>query len=445
MKKPRHILIQFCCMLTLLATIMLQGFTKAVPAKPLWGFVEELDSVPLSFDTYYDGSYQTYLTEKARRNTGFREFFIRNYNQVLYTCFHKISNNNIEEGYDRECFLTMYLDEITGKTAESFFGNIWDLKTSAENNVQETLRLIDTLHQHGKEFLFVFAPTKTAVYAEKMPRYYQKRTADFSLEEYYIELFKANNIPHIDLYHYFIDISDTVRYPLYTKFASHWAESTIPMVADTILRKLESITNYNFPTIQVSDSNITTDYSGYDQELEQTMNLLFPVPKPALPRPVFDFKDTSGMDRPNLVIVGDSYFEQLMFSCFKNTFNRWDYWQYMLNVYSSRDHFKELFTDVLDTPKTLQDADIVLAIFTAPNLYNYMYGFPNKAYEMLNDSDAEVLGMMEYIRREPDWWNAVVEQAEKRDVPVMENLRINAEYILATHKNQLSNPDNNNE
>lgn len=385
MRNQRPYFIQFACIMTALTAIMIQGFTHVVKMKPLYGFVKKAEVEALSFKTFYSGSYQSNLTERAKEHTGFREFFIRNYNQVLYSCFHKITNENIAEGYDRELFLKdMYLNEVTGDKVQKKFGSVDEAKAVAERAVRETLILMDTLQRHGKYFLFVFAPTKTAVYPEKMPQYYQDHLSDFSLEEYYIQLFKENNIPHLDLYSYFKSISDTVTYPLYTRLASHWAESTIPWVADTIFRQLEAVTGYHLPSIHIIDNNITTDYSDYDHELELSMNLLFPWPKPALPRPVYELQDTIGKDRPNLVIVGDSYFDQLMFSCFKDAFHQWDFWKRMAIVYSPQ-YWQVRFEDVPNTSRMLQQADIVLAISTAPSLYNYLFGFTDKAYDLLEN------------------------------------------------------------
>ena len=63
---------------------------------------EESAPVALTFKTYYDGSFQDYMTEHAKRNTGFREFFIRCYNQMAYSCFGKTTNDNIVEGRNHE-------------------------------------------------------------------------------------------------------------------------------------------------------------------------------------------------------------------------------------------------------------------------------------------------------------------------------------------------------
>ena len=444
MKKQRHHIIQFVCIFAVLVAVMLQGFTKAVKMEPLKGFTKEEKPVTLNFKTYWDGSYQDYLTEHAKQNTGFREFFIRNYNQVCYSCFNKITNKNIVKGYRQELYLKMYLDEVTGKKLEQTYHDVETAKTAARKNVESTLALIDTLRKHGTEFLFVFAPTKPAVYPEMMPKQYQKQIAGFSLEAYYIELFKENNIPHIDFYHHFQDLKNTFPYPLYPRTGTHWSESVIPYVADTILKKMESLTSYKLPSIQYLDDNLTTEYSVQDGELEASMNLLFPLNKPALPRPVFTLTDTLNTDKPNLLVICDSYFTQLRISPFVKAFNHWDCWVYNRDINSSRPYYNEKHLNMIfDAAEVIEDADIVMAVFTAPMLYDYMFNFTNTAQELLQKGkmdDHEALQVIiQNILDTPEWLEAIEKQAEELGITAEENIRRNAEYVLKKNK-QKKNP-----
>ena len=439
MKKPRFI-IQFVCISAVLAAILLQSFTHIVKMNPLKGFdKEEQSPVELSFKTYYDGSYQDYLTEHAKRNTGFREFFIRNYNQVAYSCFNKITNKNIVKGHDQELYLKMYLNEATGVTFKQNFADVDEAKAEAQKNVEETLRLIDTLHQHGKAFLFVFAPTKPAVYPDKLPSYYKNHLFDFSLEEYYIQLFKENHIPHIDFYHYFQDIRDTFPYPLYPRTGTHWSEATIPYVADSVLKKLSEITGYKLPSVHYIDDNLSTDYSVQDGELEASMNLLFPLNKPAIPRPVFELTDTVGTDKPNLLVVADSYFTQLRNSTFIEAFDAWEFWVYNRDVQSSNpQHQWKQLDQLLDADEVLNNADIVMAVFTAPMYYTYMFGFPQTAQNLFQNGEisegAKLQAVIQMIKDNEDWMKAVEKQAEERGLTVEQNLRRNAVYVLEKKK-----------
>ena len=439
--KQRHFIIPFLCLMLLMTASLVQGFTHWIPAKPLSGFYDAKSRVKLSMDTWMDGSFQDYLTDYARVHTGFREFLIRSYNQLCYWCFDKISNDNVVCGKNKELYMTMYLDDISGKRVKEFFETEERAKAVARDNVKETLRLIDTLHQHHTDFLFVFAPSKVYTDQENLPNAYQNclKQPHFILSEYYIELFKEAGIPYLDLFHCFRDIKDTVSYPLYTRYGSHWSEASIPFVADTLFRALETVTGYSLPSIEVIDENITTDYSNQDGELEALMNLYFPVEKPPVGRPVFRLTDTVGKDHPNLLVVGDSYFIQVKRSCFNDAFHYCDYWRYNENLLTLRENLNWKKVDYYaEAYQMLEDADIVMAIVTSPYIYEYLWGFEQRAFNLfahgpLNEEET-ILLKMEEIKSNPEWYEAIVKQAAERNLSVEDNLRDNAIYVLNSHK-----------
>ena len=451
MGKPRHYIIPFASFMVLLAFIALQGFTHVVPTRPLSPYTDKVkvgeQKEDLTWATYIDGSYQEYLAQQARKNTGFREFFSRCHNQVAYSCFGKIANENVYKGSQHELYLKGAIDDITGKLLANKYGTIEKAKAEARKNVGETLTLIDSLHQHGTQFLFVFCPTKTAVYPETMPEAFKDSISDFSLAEYYIELFKENDIPHIDFYSYFKTIKDTFPYRLYTRTGSHWAEATIPFVTDSILRKLEAITDYRFPGIEIIDPNLSRDYSDQDGELETHIDLLLPLCKPKASRPIFTLQDTIGKDRPNLLVVGDGYFTPLQGSCFVDAFNRWDFWLYNQTSISSRPELNWKYLNQLyGTDETLKQADIVIALYTSNYLLNYMSGFTQSAFELFANGGIQeqeaIRSIMESIKSDPNWFKSIQEQAQERGISVEENLRLNAAYVFQMQKNE---QDNNNQ
>ena len=425
--------------------LFVQEHWKPFKMKPLNGFTPVVEKPKLTMANFASGDFQSDVEDYISDNFGFREFFIRCYNQVAYSCFGKITNSNIVKGRNQELYLTMYLNDATGKTLKQHYDDVEDAKAAARNNVEETLRLIDTLHAHHTDFLFVFAPTKPATYPEMMPRRYQEQIADFSLEEYYIELFKENDIPHIDFYHHFQSLKESFPYPLYPRTGTHWSEAVIPYVADSILKKLAEVTDYKFPTVHYINDNLTTDYSVQDGELEASMNLLFPLNKPALPRHVFELSDTVGTDKPNLLVIGDSYFTQLRLSCFVKAFNRWDYWEYNKNMLSSRPRFHwKILKEEFDAVTVLQEADIVMAVFTAPMMYNYMFGFTSTAQELLekgyfNEEEAMEI-VIKMIQDNPQWYEKVVKQAEERNITIEECLNRNARYWLDCQKLKIERP-----
>ena len=232
MNKKPHFLIQFICILVVFTAILLQGFTHVVKMKPLAGYVPDEQPVKLSFKTYYDGTFQNYLTDHAKRNSGFREPCIRIYNQCLFSLFSKPTNNTLVPGINKEMYLQIYLDEIKGKTLKDCYGSEEYFKVKAQKDIEKTLVLIDSLKKHNTAFLFVEAPSKTWVYPEYMPQCYRDSVMSFCVQDYYSQLFKEHNIPHIDFLSYFKSLKGKTEYPLYSLYGTHWSESTIPFVAD---------------------------------------------------------------------------------------------------------------------------------------------------------------------------------------------------------------------
>ena len=171
------------------------------------------------------------------------------------------------------------------------------------------------------------------------------------------------------------------------------------------------------------------------------MNLLFPLNKPALPRPVFTLTDTLNTDKPNLLVICDSYFTQLRISPFVKAFNHWDCWVYNRDINSSRPYYNEKHLNMIfDAAEVIEDADIVMAVFTAPMLYNYMFGFPETVFNLFAHGqycdEEKVEKMMQTIRNVPGWYDAVVKQAKECGLTTEENLRRNAIYVIQSNENK---------
>lgn len=431
----------------MLGTIVLQGFTGMVKMRPLSPYTSKtivVNKQDLTTETFFDGSYQRYLAEYARQKTGFREFFSRSYFQVEYNCFGKIANPNVFEGSHHELYLKCCLDDITGKLLMAEYGTVENAKSDVRKNIEQTLAMIDTLRQHGTQFLFVFCPTKPAVYPESMPAEYRDSIFDYSLVDDYVEQFKENGIPHIDFYNYFKTIKHTFPYPLYTRTGSHWAEATIPFVADSMLRKIEALTGYQLPDIELISTNLSRDYSEQDGELETHIDLLFPYCKPKASRPVATLADTVAKDRPNLLVVGDGYFVPLLNSCFVDAFNRWDFWKYNEISISSRHELNWIALNQLtNTVETLKQADVVIALYTSNYLFSFMNGFANTSVELYGNGCTKeqeaINAIMESIKNDPTWFDSVKQQAIERGISLEENLWKNASYIYQTRKVEQEN------
>lgn len=431
--KNKAFLIQFVILTVACVAILVQGFTHWVPLK-LAGFVGQPEKVQLNWKTYSEGKYQDYLSDYAKQKGGFREPCIRAYNQCLYSLFKKTTNDNIVFGENGELYLEMYLHEVTGKTLKDCYGSEDYFKSRARKDIEKTLVLIDSLRRHNTAFLFVEAPSKTWVYPEYMPQPYRDSIMPFCVQDYYTQLFEENGIPHIDFLSYFKSLKGKTEYPLYSPYGTHWAESTIPFVADSILRKIESLIGQEMPHIVCLDENLQTRYSKQDGELEDLMNLMFPLRKPALPQPIMALSDNT-LRKPNLLVIADSYFIQLQESAFANCFNRCDYWKYNDEVITKDIEFKGKVSEYLEAYKTIDEADLIMIINTAPYAYNYMFGFCETANLAFLDHDHQRMEKLieetiERIKGSTEWYESIRRQAEEEHRDLDSLLRGHARYAI---------------
>ena len=431
--KNKAFLIQFVILTVACVAILVQGFTHWVPLK-LAGFVGQPEKVQLTWKTYSEGKYQDYLSDYAKQKGGFREPCIRAYNQCLYSLYKKTTNDNIVFGENGELYLEMYLHEVTGKTLKDCYGSEDYFKSRARKDIEKTLVLIDSLRRHNTAFLFVEAPSKTWVYPEYMPQPYRDSIMPFCVQDYYTQLFEENGIPHIDFLSYFKSLKGKTEYPLYSPYGTHWAESTIPFVADSILRKIESLIGQEMPHIVCLDENLQTRYSKQDGELEDLMNLMFPLRKPALPQPIMALSDTT-LRKPNLLVIADSYFIQLQESAFADCFNRCDYWKYNDEVITKDIEFKGKVSEYLEAYKMIDEADLIMVINTAPYAYNYMFGFCETANLAFLDHDHQRMEKLieetiERIKGSTEWYESIRRQAEEEHRDLDSLLRGHARYAI---------------
>ena len=426
----------FLLFMGLLLLPMILQITHIPPIRKLEGYTQPIEKERPSLKSFMDGTYQQYLDESATANFGGRGFYIRWYNQFMYSVFHKITNNNIIIGKDGEMFLKQYTDDVSGVTLRKQFGTVDSAKRVAIENVIRTLALIDSLKAHNIAFLVVLAPSKTAIYPEWLPD--SIHPDDFVLQHEYAALFKEYNIPHIDFIPVFNSLKTNSKYPLYTKYGSHWCFGTIPFVADTLLRAMEGLLKSPLPHILLTDSNITRKYAPSDRELESTCNLMFPLSHPKMPWPKYALCNIpQNYQKPNLLVIADSYFTQLEKSPFTEAFGNVDYWKYNEISYSKIPD-RNNKTAYINKYEAITDADIVMVMFTTMFAYDYMFGFVEDALETFAKGDEydegqyaeeQINFIIERIKSDPEWLRNVEEQAKKTNISLEENLRLNAEYV----------------
>ena len=87
-----------------------------------------------------------------------------------------------------------------------------------------------------------------------------------------------------------------------------------------------------------------------------------------------------------------------------------------------------------EAAEILEEADIVIALYTSNYLFNYLHGFTETAQELLRhgklDQEESIRLIIEQIKADPQWMEAIGRQAKERNLSVEENLYKNAEYVF---------------
>lgn len=305
MRRPVSYTIQFASILAVLLAVLLQGLTHAVNSKPLHGYTDELDTVPLRFSTYYDGSYQNYLTDYAKENTGFRELLIRNYNQLSYTCFNKSNCHFIVLGKEGQLFYKEAFREYYGIEPLHFYKTYDNARGWAQKNVRMMNKLRHVLKGYGVEFLCFMAPDKAEIYSEYLPYHAPAPKNAIHTAAYYDSLMTAIGFPHVEMTKWYQAMKDTASFPLFPKHDTHWRYSAV-YGYDSLFSYMNSLNGFGIPDIQVNRLvELDTSYPEID---EQSLNLIFPLGNDS---PKYRADITvhcgEGCRKPKVLFVGDSF------------------------------------------------------------------------------------------------------------------------------------------
>jgi len=433
MKKPSLYSVLFVLIMLALCLPLLQHVSGVFKFKQLDGFTAPVEPVKPSLATYRDGSYQKYVQQSLQQNFGFRNIYIRCYNQLMFSCFRQSTNNHLIIGKNDELYLRQYTDVYTGKTLRETYVTEDSARIAMRHNVEETCRIIDSLKKLGTEIIVILAPSKPLIYPEYLPDSIQQAHYPFSIQEEYAKLYAAAGIEHINFVPIFQQLKRESPYPIYTKFGTHWAYSTIPFVADTILKKIGTVKHRPMPPVIYGDSNISYRYKGSDGELEGQLNLLFPLPHNKVPSPDFTLQGIDKYQKLNLLVIGDSYYTQLEKTDFVKAFNIVDYWKYNKEAISPCEE-RCGKVPFLDRYEIISQADVILLIFTDMHAFKYFFGFLKTVDNTLlegpeNDVKASIRQIVERIKKTPEWYENVQKQAIERNISLEQCLWDNAQWV----------------
>jgi len=385
--KSRTLVILFSLTALLLFASALQQATGIFRFKELNGVTENAPKPKVRFASFLDGSVQDSTETYLMQHYGFREPLTRLHNQMRWTLFRY---SQVEEDErivitpDNWIFEPWTVEEYYQSHAYQHAKDSLEMAEKLEYEAQRLLRLQQQLEPYHTHLFVALLPGKELVCGEHMPKntqyFFEKKITAY---DFYRKRFKELGVNHIDLGEWFVQMKDTVSYPLFPQTGTHWSNLAAIYATDTLIRYMEHLSDSNMVNIITGD--IFQRTLKPDADLESLMNLIWPLQKRPnmLTMATYDFDTTAW--RPSLITIGDSFYWNILnFTPVWDVFKSVPYWYYFSTAYFDDDDLTvtHKISD-LDVLQEVIDADFVMLSYSTVALYKMSNGFSEALLEKL--------------------------------------------------------------
>lgn len=439
MKRPLK-LILFILTVFILFLPMAQEHLELFEFRALTGVVAEDPQPKNDLSHFTNQSLQRWIESHLQLNYGFHEPLTRLYNQYRWDVFDQ--SNLLEKK-------RLFIDEegwiYESQHVEEYYagkGRYYakDSLGMAKFFGEEALRLYQIqqiLETQGTHLFVLLLPGKEQVYPEHVPatdKY--PHTKQFSATEFYHETFDELGVNYIDVGQWFVQMKDTVDFPLYPQTGTHWSNYSALFVADSLIRYMEQLGRIKMEHFTIGEREECTVYP--DDDLEQLMNLARPMPKRPNYQASYTIIDDSTATRPYIITIGDSYYWNLLNATpFGKVMRDLRYWYYFNTVYYDPLHNNIKEVDVL---QDVIDADFVMLAYCTPQIYNMSQGFSQRLLlDMCCNKEDIALAqkkLVNEIRNTPVWIGKINELVDEYGYNIDTILNQEAQNAIQKHPSQ---------
>ncbi|RPD46173.1 hypothetical protein DNI29_14295 [Hymenobacter sediminis] len=372
----------FALLFALLLVPALQAKFKWVTETPLDGAYTTAPRPSLTLPGLLENTVQPRLEQYLEDRLGFRTWLIRLRNQLSFSLFHVARSSDLLVGRDLVLFQP--------GPSKAYRGDDYLGEEEIQFQVQRMAIVQQELAKRHIPMLFVMAPNKARFQPEDLPAHYRNPENHPTNYPSFLRQLTAAGIPTLDAHALFQQWKDTSRYPLFPKGGTHWSAYGATLVADTLFRSIEQLGKFDLADFrQVGRPVILRDsLRKTDADLSGALNLIFPYrPYPAAyPTIVFDSLRAK-QQRPNLLIVGDSFTWQFMqFTPYLQTLFSPDsrFWYYNKTVFLFRDDYTQEGhqPQQLNLQEEIHSRQFLLFIVTEHNLAEREFGFIDDLYHL---------------------------------------------------------------
>ena len=331
---------------------------------PLNGVFEKANDPTFKSKDWFEGEYQKGYSNFIDQNVGFRNFFIRLFNQINYSIFNVSNREHVVLGKEGYLFEQPYFDFSHGKHYEN--DSIYREKLTTLAQAQ------DILKSKGIDLITILAPTKARFFSEYADEFNARSEKKYTHYDYLKGHYRELGLNVIDFNKWFMETKSTSPYPLFPKQGIHWSYYGAAKVVDSLIHYFE-ITHHarmnDYAYSIVPDTLVGTDY-----DLGDLMNLFFKMEPNKMAYPKFTFSSAPERWKPRILVIGDSFNWTLYnWAIFKNLGCENAYWYYNSTIYPGEGH-----TEDIDTKKEALKYDIILLLQSEPGYSNPGYLFAER-------------------------------------------------------------------
>ena len=417
----KYILVSFIAFLLFIP--MLQFSFDVFESKPLQGDISIATKPEFKKEDYWELKWQENYTKYINDNFGFRPSYVRLINQIRFSVFNSTRAPGVVIGKEGELFIESYINDYIGR---SYIG-----RRKISDNVTKIKLLQDSLRSRGTDLIVVFAPGKASFCSDLIPDNYLDKKKDSTNYNVYSALLNKGGVNFIDFNKWFVDNKLNFKHPVYPKYGTHWNHYGMSVALDSLLKYIEKKRNIILPDFDYSLVNYNTNLKGNDYDIGVLMNLISPIEKDPNPYPVYKFKNIEGNTKPDVLVVGDSYWwcqvgDALPIHFFKDD----EYWFYYKDQIVRNE--KRGPVKGLNLSASLAKRNVVILMATEATFYMFPYGFVDDACKLYcQDNNKRINEIIKDIKLNADWYQSVITKAEENHFDIEKQLRLDAEYIVS--------------
>lgn len=432
MRRTKLILLVLTSLLLLFSSLQKQF--HIIHFRMLKGVEEEKPMPELTLATYRDGSFQSGTEQHLKQHFGGREPLIRLYNQYQWDCYRKTNATKwqIAMGKEGWFYEPWFVEDYYHGGTYSQSCDSAQLVKQFEEEAFRIYQLQHILEAYGTHLFVCLLPGKDLIYPEYLPenkKYTKKKI--ISARDFYGPKFKELGVNHVDVEQWFLQMKDTVSFPLFPRTGTHWSNIASLYVADSVIRYMEDLGNMNISNLKIGASYVDKTRDP-DDDLESLMNLIRPLDQyyNQYADVIADGDPTAV--KPKIIVIGDSFFWNISNQLpMDELFAASPYWYYNSTIDFDDTYHSTKEADVL---KELLSADFVILSYCSLQLYDMSNDFSKNALIKICYDSVDMVkrkhSLKEYIRNDKEWFAKVMEDGKKKGYTEEEALTANVNYLI---------------